>query len=308
MSTSTSTVAGLPQFVVLRAKSNGNYLQYQWNDEFGDFYKYMGIRRVVDEVSPFVKIEVVPSTTDTSFVHLKSSYNEKYFELVRNLGVNLISATAEAPEEDLSKPTCTLFEPVFPSDQPNTVWFRYVPSQAHLFRFNNTSFPDMYNIAIVYSQNLTLFFEFAAWESYEDKMKAKDDVIKAKDLEIKAKDDEIKAKDAEIKEKVDEIKAKDDVIKVKDLEIKAKDDEIKAKNAEIKEKDDDIKAKDDVIRVKNEEIRVKDEEIQKLKEQVAALELKEEERKVKLAEEMVKLQTAATSAWETFQKNITVTA
>ncbi|CAN1342153.1 hypothetical protein LINPERPRIM_LOCUS39385 [Linum perenne] len=55
-----STVAGLPQYVVLRSKTNGNYLQYQWNDEFTDFYKFMGAKRAVDEVSPFVKLEVVP--------------------------------------------------------------------------------------------------------------------------------------------------------------------------------------------------------------------------------------------------------
>ncbi|CAN1342168.1 hypothetical protein LINPERPRIM_LOCUS39387 [Linum perenne] len=270
-----STVAGLPQYVVLRSKTNGNYLQYQWNDEFTDFYKFMGTKRAVDEVSPFVKLEVVPSTTNKSFVHLRSSYIDKYIQIVYQDivyqdGVAFLRATAEAPEEDQSKPTCTLFEPVFTSGQPNTVTLRYVPHQKNIYIFYNSEYITQNYVACVYSDVHTTHFEFAAWESYEDKMKAKDDVIKAKD----------------------------DLIKLKDEEIKVKDEEIKAK-------DDEIKAKDEQIKAKDEEIKVKNEEIQKLKEQVTALKQKEAEMKAKLAEEMLKLQTTVASAWVTFQHNVT---
>ncbi|CAN1342193.1 hypothetical protein LINPERPRIM_LOCUS39389 [Linum perenne] len=277
-----STVAGLPQYVVLRSKTNGNYLQYQWNDEFTDFYKFMGTKRAVDEVSPFVKLEVVPSTTNKSFVHLRSSYIDKYIQIVYQDGVAFLKATAEAPEEDQSKPTCTLFEPVFTSGQPNTVTLRYVPHQKNIYIFYNSEYITQNYVACVYSDVHTTHFEFAAWESYEDKMKAKDD---------ESYEDKMKAKD-------DVIKAKDDLIKLKDEEIKVKDEEIKAK-------DDEIKAKDEQIKAKDEEIKVKNEEIQKLKEQVTALKQKEAEMKAKLAEEMLKLQTTVASAWVTFQHNVT---
>ncbi|CAN1342179.1 Uncharacterized Bro-N domain-containing protein J [Linum perenne] len=301
-----STVAGLPQYVVLRSKTNGNYLQYQWNDEFTDFYKFMGTKRAVDEVSPFVKLEVVPSTTNKSFVHLRSSYIDKYIQIVYQDGVAFLKATAEAPEEDQSKPTCTLFEPVFTSGQPNTVTLRYVPHQKNIYIFYNSEYITQNYVACVYSDVHTTHFEFAAWESYEDKMKAKDD---AKDEQIKAKDEEIKVKNEEIqklKESYeDKMKAKDDVIKAKDDLIKLKDEEIKVKDEEMKAKDDEIKAKDEQIKAKDEEIKVKNEEIQKLKGQVTALKQKEAEMKAKLAEEMLKLQTTVASAWVTFQHNVT---
>ncbi|CAN1342210.1 hypothetical protein LINPERPRIM_LOCUS39391 [Linum perenne] len=230
-----STVAGLPQYVVLRSKTNGNYLQYQWNDEFTDFYKFMGTKRAVDEVSPFVKLEVVPSTTNKSFVHLRSSYIDKYIQIVYQDGVAFLKATAEAPEEDQSKPTCTLFEPVFTSGQPNTVTLRYVPHQKNIYIFYNSEYITQNYVACVYSDVHTTHFEFAAWESYEDKMKAKDEEIKVKDEEIKAKDDEIKAKDEQIKAKDEEIKVKNEEIqKLKEqvTALKQKEAEIKAKLAE----------------------------------------------------------------------------
>ncbi|CAN1342163.1 hypothetical protein LINPERPRIM_LOCUS39389 [Linum perenne] len=230
-----STVAGLPQYVVLRSKTNGNYLQYQWNDEFTDFYKFMGTKRAVDEVSPFVKLEVVPSTTNKSFVHLRSSYIDKYIQIVYQDGVAFLRATAEAPEEDQSKPTCTLFEPVFTSGQPNTVTLRYVPHQKNIYIFYNSEYITQNYVACVYSDVHTTHFEFAAWESYEDKMKAKDEEIKVKDEEIKAKDDEIKAKDEQIKAKDEEIKVKNEEIqKLKEqvTALKQKEAEMKAKLAE----------------------------------------------------------------------------
>ncbi|CAN0843571.1 hypothetical protein LINGRAHAP2_LOCUS3916 [Linum grandiflorum] len=68
------TVAGLPKYVVLKSKPSGKYLHYLWNDEFGDYYKNMGAKRDVDPVNSFVKLEVVPSTSDPTLVHLRCSY------------------------------------------------------------------------------------------------------------------------------------------------------------------------------------------------------------------------------------------
>ncbi|CAN1342201.1 hypothetical protein LINPERPRIM_LOCUS39391 [Linum perenne] len=178
----------------------------------------MGTKRAVDEVSPFVKLEVVPSTTNKSFVHLRSSYIDKYIQIVYQDGVAFLKATAEAPEEDQSKPTCTLFEPVFTSGQPNTVTLRYVPHQKNIYIFYNSEYITQNYVACVYSDVHTTHFEFAAWESYEDKMKAKDDEIKAKDEQIKAKDEEIKVKNEEIQK----LKGQVTALKQKEAEMKAK--------------------------------------------------------------------------------------
>ncbi|CAN1342221.1 hypothetical protein LINPERPRIM_LOCUS39394 [Linum perenne] len=180
----------------------------------------MGTKRAVDEVSPFVKLEVVPSTTNKSFVHLRSSYIDKYIQIVYQDGVAFLKATAEAPEEDQSKPTCTLFEPVFTSGQPNTVTLRYVPHQKNIYIFYNSdlTYITQNYVACVYSDVHTTHFEFAAWESYEDKMKAKDDEIKAKDEQIKAKDEEIKVKNEEIQKLKEQVTA----LKQKEAEMKAK--------------------------------------------------------------------------------------
>ncbi|CAN1342077.1 hypothetical protein LINPERPRIM_LOCUS39379 [Linum perenne] len=180
----------------------------------------MGTKRAVDEVSPFVKLEVVPSTTNKSFVHLRSSYIDKYIQIVYQDGVAFLKATAEAPEEDQSKPTCTLFEPVFTSGQPNTVTLRYVPHQKNIYIFYNSDseYITQNYVACVYSDVHTTHFEFAAWESYEDKMKAKDEEIKAKDEQIKAKDEEIKVKNEEIQKLKEQVTA----LKQKEAEMKAK--------------------------------------------------------------------------------------
>ncbi|CAI0421564.1 unnamed protein product [Linum tenue] len=197
-------VAGLPQYVVLKSKRLNIYMHYMWNDdEFGDFYEFIGTKRALDPVSPFVKLEVVPSTTNpSSFVHLRCSYNNKFFRLVQRLGVWMVTATADNPNEDTSVVgECTLFEPFFPSDQPDTVWFRYVANQGRLFWFNNPDFPDEYGMSIVYSQEerFTTYYDYAPWESYEDKMRAKDAVIQARDVEIRRLAAEVADNGEEIK-------------------------------------------------------------------------------------------------------------
>ncbi|CAI0421713.1 unnamed protein product [Linum tenue] len=177
-------VAGLPQYVVLRSKTYGTYLHYLWNDEFGEMQRCLGAKREVDPVSPFVKLEVVPSTTNpSSYVHLRCSYDNKFLQL-KDMTWYWVAAIADAPNEDISDPVnCTLFQPFFPTDQPpNTVGFNYVPNQKRVYLANESAGnPDMFQVAMVYGpeEEWTSYFEFAAWESYEDKMKAKDEVILA---------------------------------------------------------------------------------------------------------------------------------
>ncbi|CAL1377250.1 unnamed protein product [Linum trigynum] len=199
-----TTVAGLPRFVVLRSRSANRYLHYLWNDQWGlGYHEFVGLKRDLDPVSPFVKLEVVPSTTNpSSFVHLRCSYNNKFFRAVQRFGVWFVAAMANDPNEDTSRVgECTLFERVFVGNQINTVWFRYVANQCRLIWFNNAAYADLHRLSCVYSQDpiYTDFYEFAPWESYEDKMRAKDYQIQTRDMDIKVLTAQVAARDEELR-------------------------------------------------------------------------------------------------------------
>ncbi|CAL1377243.1 unnamed protein product [Linum trigynum] len=198
-------VAGLPQYVVLRSRRDGDYMHYLWNEEFGEMQRCMGAKREVDPVSPFVKLEVVPSAINpSSYVHLRCSYNNKFLQL-KHMTWYWVAAIADAPNENISDAVnCTLFQPFFPSDQPpNTVGFNYVPNQKRVYLANESAGnPDMFRVALVYGpeEAWTSYFEFAPWESYEDKMRAKDDVIQAREADIARLAAQVAAKDEEIRD------------------------------------------------------------------------------------------------------------
>ncbi|CAL1377253.1 unnamed protein product [Linum trigynum] len=253
-------VAGLPRFVVLRSRSENRYLHYLWNDQWGpEYYGFMGTKRDLDPVSPFVKLEVVPSTTNpSSFIHLRCSYNNKFFRIVQRYGLWFVSATADNPNEDTSRVgECTLFERVFASNQVNTVWFRYVANQCRVFWFNNTNYPHVYRLAMVYTQDerFTNFYEFAPWESFDDKMRAKHYQIQTRDMEIQRLTAHVAARDEELRNLRRQLADKDEVI----LNLKGR---------------------------------------------VAALKAYVEKRKAKLEYGMLTLQSAVTSAWESFHLNL----
>ncbi|CAI0434849.1 unnamed protein product [Linum tenue] len=77
-------------------------------------------------VSPYAKFQVEPSKTVSGLVHLRCTYNNKYW--VRWSETQYwISGGADNPEEDQSKWSCTLFKPVFvEKDDHKTVRFLHV--------------------------------------------------------------------------------------------------------------------------------------------------------------------------------------
>ncbi|CAI0421660.1 unnamed protein product [Linum tenue] len=225
-----STVAGLPKYVVLKSKNDGKYLHYLWNDEFGAYYKDLGCKRDVDPVNPFVKFEVVPSTADPTLVHLRCSYNNKFLQLVSLDGLRWISATAATADEDKTKDTSTLFQPIFPPGEPNTVGFLHVQSQCHLRTFFNKEYSDEINhVACVYTNDGNGFhrYEFVAWESYEDKMKKKDEEIQ----KLKAGDGESLTADAIVAELRKDIAEQNAQLDAAYKEIDEKDKQIAALKA-----------------------------------------------------------------------------
>ncbi|CAL1377171.1 unnamed protein product [Linum trigynum] len=227
-----TTVAGLPKYVVLKSKSDGKYLHYLWNDEFGEYYKDLGCKRDVNEVNPFVQLEVVASTADPTLIHLRCSYNNKFLQLTSKYGVSWISATADAADEDKTKATSTLFQPIFPAGEPNTVGFLHVQTQRHLRTFYNKDYSAEINyVACVYTNDGTGYhrYEFAAWESYEDKMKKKDAEIQ----KLKAGDGESLTADAIVADLRKDIAEQNAQLDAAYKEIDEKDAQIKAKDKEI---------------------------------------------------------------------------
>ncbi|XP_047957789.1 uncharacterized protein LOC125203481 [Salvia hispanica] len=59
--------------------------------------------------SLLVKVEVERAKSHDKYVHLRFCYNNKYWQKKEN--DNSIVAVSNKPEEDITKPSCTLFEP-----------------------------------------------------------------------------------------------------------------------------------------------------------------------------------------------------
>ncbi|CAL1353580.1 unnamed protein product [Linum trigynum] len=102
----------LPLYMLLLSKSNNKYMKYVHED--GDHHGFLQFSDV-DVASPYARFEIEPSKTKKAYVHIRCCYNNRY--LVRKSEQdNVIMARAKAPEEDDSKWSCTLFEPIlFPT-------------------------------------------------------------------------------------------------------------------------------------------------------------------------------------------------
>ncbi|EEF38867.1 uncharacterized protein LOC8262840 [Ricinus communis] len=103
----------LPKSVAIRSEFSRGYAYYMAENE-----AVRGFIRCEGEniLNPYVKIEVETAQIDSKFVHLRFSHTNKYWG---RSGPGFtqddywVSATSDQPEEDTSKWSCTLFEPIF---------------------------------------------------------------------------------------------------------------------------------------------------------------------------------------------------
>lgn len=110
----------LPRFIGLQSKSNSKYLHYVKEDvQARGFLRSSG----EEVVSPYAKYEVQIANNWAGLVHIRCVYNNKYF-VSRSQDDWWIVAGAREPDEDKSKWSCTLFEPVFVDGK--TIRFRHV--------------------------------------------------------------------------------------------------------------------------------------------------------------------------------------
>ncbi|KAB2625473.1 hypothetical protein D8674_017133 [Pyrus ussuriensis x Pyrus communis] len=102
----------LPRYVVLQSRYNAKYLSYVREDvQIHGFLKFSG----QEVVRPYAKLQVEmakSSGASKGLVHIRCCYNNKYW--VRwSQTHHWIVAGADEPQEDESKWSCTLFEPVY---------------------------------------------------------------------------------------------------------------------------------------------------------------------------------------------------
>ncbi|CAB4299532.1 unnamed protein product [Prunus armeniaca] len=99
----------LPRYMVLKSRYNAKYLSYVKEDvQIHGFLKFSG----EEVVSLYSKFHVEMAKGGKGLVHIRCSYNNKYW--VRwSENHYWIVAGANEPEEDQSKWSCTLFEPVY---------------------------------------------------------------------------------------------------------------------------------------------------------------------------------------------------
>ncbi|KAI3945532.1 hypothetical protein MKW98_018349 [Papaver atlanticum] len=112
----------LPKFIILQSNYNNKYLHF--NDaisEMPDALQFNGDYSFGLET----RFEVESATIGGGLIHIRSMYNNKYWS--RGQSNNWITSGATKPEEDRSKWSCTLFQPVFVNSGDNrTVRFRHI--------------------------------------------------------------------------------------------------------------------------------------------------------------------------------------
>ncbi|CAN1121239.1 hypothetical protein LINPERPRIM_LOCUS2069 [Linum perenne] len=299
LTSSTPKVAGLPKLMALRSKSNNNFMQYV-DDKDGDYYECMGCNNHnTDVTSKLVKLEVEPSKTDESQVHIRCCFNNKYLRCSDLIaGTYWIEATAQHPEENPSKDKCTLFmiKPLFlPTDDPTktatttttTIQLLHVyGDEKKLIAVANKDPEDDSVEGIVKhldnDEGKRTYFEVYTWgtpTTPTDEKKEKEDDQEETGKKDDADDEVIERLKKEVEEKEREIKERDEVIKRKEEEMKRKDEEIakmkkKAEDAmRNKDKDDEeiVKKKDEEIAEKKMELEEKEKRMKELEAELGSL-------------------------------------
>ncbi|XP_057796720.1 uncharacterized protein LOC131012739 [Salvia miltiorrhiza] len=115
----------IPRFIVVKSKV--------YSDKGNAYFKADGtgggsvLLGEADVFSTVAKIEAERSTSSNSYINLRFCYSNRYW--ARKANSNLIVADSDQPDEDTTKPTCTLFEPVKVDD---FFYLIHVQSGGHL--------------------------------------------------------------------------------------------------------------------------------------------------------------------------------
>ena len=133
-------VTGSPKCVAFRSKHTRKYLGsvHVGSEEraVGGGRFFAALSDGADDVdvlaSPYTRFYLEPSKEHDGLLHVRCCHNNKYW-VAKHVGEgsgHWIIGIVNEPEDDLSKPSCTLFEPIPLADTDNNLSIRYV--QYHL--------------------------------------------------------------------------------------------------------------------------------------------------------------------------------
>ncbi|CAI0421481.1 unnamed protein product [Linum tenue] len=152
-------------------------MHFLWStEEFGDTFNYLafGFFRDLDPVSPFLKLEVIPSTSHAPAVHLRCPYNNRYLMVVPQREHLVIAGESEM-RDDPNDQTSTLFYPSFPYATDNLVGFYHNATNRNV-RVSQLENPFV--VALSPPAGME-YFRYFPYESYDETMARKDEEIKA---------------------------------------------------------------------------------------------------------------------------------
>ncbi|KAI3945164.1 hypothetical protein MKW92_028361 [Papaver armeniacum] len=143
----------LPKYVIIQSNINDHYVHlYTENPSVPNALRYTGAYSFDLDT----RFEVVPATTGTGLIHIRSFQNNKYWGNF-GTGNNWVAAMVDKPEENQSDTHCTLFQPVFVnSDNNRIIKLRHVGTGSYVRMFHGDDDhyfhalclgPDKYNDA-----------------------------------------------------------------------------------------------------------------------------------------------------------------
>lgn len=112
----------IPKNFSLKSIRNNKYLRYISESENSDgLLRYSG----KNIVGPYSKFAIRASKTNPGFFHIRCCYNNKFWVRLSE-NSNYIAAIANEEEDDTSKWSCTLFEPIFIPEKTGHYYIRHV--------------------------------------------------------------------------------------------------------------------------------------------------------------------------------------
>lgn len=133
-------VMGSPKCVAFRSKRTGNFLRSVHADAAGSeesgrlfFAEVSGATADGVDVlaSPYTRFYLEPSEEHDGLLHVRCCHNNGYWAAAKHDGGSghWIISTVSEPDGDLSKPSCTLFQPVPLTDSDNNISIRLLRPQ-----------------------------------------------------------------------------------------------------------------------------------------------------------------------------------
>lgn len=118
----------IPKNFSLKSHRNNKYLRYTNDGENSDGLLRFSSKNIV---GPYSKFAVRASKSHRGFVHIRSCYNNKFW-IRHSANDNRIAAVAnEEQEDDVSAPSCTLFQPIFIPEK-NGCYIRHIQLDKYL--------------------------------------------------------------------------------------------------------------------------------------------------------------------------------